>query len=420
MESVKKLELLWSVRQNWGVCRDFARNAMGLDIKDILVSSSLACLVAVSLPAGAAQPDNPQAATAVDRGALAAEVLETWADFRIPVDANNSTPWGNVDLRAWVKVATVEQLLAARLATTFDGVVTALRSGASKFTGAVALVAGQPVTTNALGNLTADLVYTPLTPCRIIDTRSPTPAILGPNNGRQFGIVSTDYSAQGGQAASCGVPANVSAVAINVVSTGQTGFGNLKIVETMGGLPSASFLNYQPGVNLANAGISKVALVSSTQGLYIHSTNSASHAVVDIMGYFSSPGSQQAVATEDAPGSLTLSNSPVICQVSLTPTQNWTARPTGAVSLLVDSAGSLGWGSYFVYSTDGGAVWNSTAGFIIRGGAPASTWGYSSTNPVDVLSLTSGTNYLFGIKVFRETGTGNATNSRCGLRVALE
>ena len=419
MKSEKKIVLCSSDSSTRGVWRERVRAVLSLD-KKILTRFGLACLTAASMSAGAAQPDNPQAAAVVDRGALAAEVFETWANFRVPGDARNSTPWGVIDLNAWIKAATVEQLTAARMATTFDGVVRALRSGTSKVTGAVVLAAGQPVTTSALGSLTSDLVYTPVTPCRIIDTRLPTPAILGPNNGRQFGIVSTDYSAQGGQAASCGIPANVSAVAINVVSTGQTGIGNLKIVETWGGLPNASFLNYQQGVNLANAGISKVAFVSSTEGLYIHSTNSASHAVVDIMGYFS-PGSQQAVSTETSGGALTLANAPVICQVSFTPTQNWTARPTSAVSLLADSAGSLGWGSYFVYSTDGGATWNfSSAIWVIRGGAPASTWGYSSTNPVDVLSLSSGTNYLFGIKVIRYTGTGNSTDSRCGLRVALE
>lgn len=420
MESVKKIEVLWSARQNWSAWRDFARNALGLGMKNILVRSSLACLVAVSLPAVAAQRDNPQAVTFADRGVLAAEVLETWADFRIPVDANNSTPWGYVDLRAWVKAAITEQLLAARMATTFDGVVKALRPSASKTTGAVALAAGQPVTTNALGNLASDLVYTPITPCRIIDTRASVAGIIGANNGQQFYVSSANYSSQGGQAASCGIPANVSAVAINVVSTGQTGPGHLRVIESGGGIPTVSFLNYQWGVNLANAGISRVGTYLSNTGIFIYSANSASHAVVDIMGYFSSPGSQQAVSTEGAPGSLTLSNSPVICQVSLTPTQNWTARPTGAVSLLADSAGSLGWASNFVYSTDAGLSWFTPAGIFIRGGAPASTWGYSSTNPVDALSLASGTSYLFGIQVFRYSGSGNATDSRCALRVALE
>ena len=50
--------------------------------------------------------------------------------------------------------------------------------------------------TNSFGSSTAsaevsireDLVYTPVTPCRIIDTRLPTPNILGPNSGRDFGI----------------------------------------------------------------------------------------------------------------------------------------------------------------------------------------------------------------------------------------
>ncbi len=136
-----------------------------------------------------------------------------------------------------------------------------------------------------------DLVYTPVTPCRIIDTRAPTPNILGPNSGRDFGITSSDYSAQGGQAASCGIPANASAVAINVVSTGQSGLGNLRVIQSGVAVPNVAFLNYRPGVNTANAGIARVAAPSSTNGLFIYSGGSQSHAVVDIMGYFSAAAS---------------------------------------------------------------------------------------------------------------------------------
>ena len=387
--------------------------------KRVLALSSLVGAMAVSVSALAA--DNPQAAAAVDRSAVATQILDDWAGFPVPVDAQNNTPWGPVDLTGWVRVATVEQLLAARMATTFDGVVTALRPATVKAPGAVALGAGQPISANALGSLTSDLVYTPVTPCRIIDTRGGTlPAKLGPNTGRDFGISSSNYSAQGGQAASCGIPAGVSAVAINVVSTGQTGLGHLKVVESGASLPGAAFLNYQPGVNTANAGISKVALVSSTQGLFLYSGGSASDAVVDIMGYFTSPSSSQAAST-DGSGAVTFPAAAPVCQTApFTPTQNWTARPFGAVSLLADASGSLGFGTHVKYSTDGGTTWNNASGsWIMRGGAGASSWGYSAPNVTSTISLVNGLTYIFGIEVIRYTGTGNATDSRCSLRVAV-
>ena len=394
--------------------------------KRVLALSSLVGAMAVSVSALAA--DNPQAAAAVDRSAVATQILDDWAGFPVPVDAQNNTPWGPVDLTGWVRVATVEQLLAARMATTFDGVVTALRPGTAKAPGAVALGAGQPISANALGSLTSDLVYTPVTPCRIIDTRlGVAPAKLGPNSGRNFGISSSNYSAQGGQAASCGIPVGVSAVAINVISTGQvvslplqTGYGNLKVTETGAAVPTAGFLNFQPGINTANAGISKVALVSSTQGLFLYSAGSASDAVVDIMGYFTSPSGSQAASTEGA-GGITFPAAAPVCQTApYTPTQNWTARPFGAVSLLADASGALGFATNFKYSTDGGTTWTyGAAGTWQRGGAAASSWGYSAINATDKVLLTSGLTYIFGIEVLRLTGTGNATDSRCSLRVVV-
>ena len=282
--------------------------------------------------------------------------------------------------------------------------------------------------TNSFGSSTAsaevlireDLVYTPVTPCRIIDTRFPTPNILGPNSGRDFGISSSDYSAQGGQAGSCGIPANASAVAINVVSTGQSGVGHLRVIQSGVAVPNVAFLNYQPGVNLANAGIARVAAPSSTNGLFIYSGGSQSHAVVDIMGYFSAAASQAPINMEANPGALNLASPVVICQASLTPTQNWTARPSGSVSILADASGALNWASYFVYSTNAGASWSAASGNVMRGGAEASGWGYSSTNASDVVSLNAATQYVFGIRVYRVSGAGGVANSQCALSVGME
>ena len=282
--------------------------------------------------------------------------------------------------------------------------------------------------TNSFGSNTAsaevsireDLVYTPVTPCRIIDTRFPTPNILGPNSGRDFGITSSDYSAQGGQAASCGIPTNASAVAINVVSTGQSGLGNLRVIQSGVAVPNVAFLNYQPGVNLANAGIARVAAPSSTNGLFIYSGGAQSHAVVDIMGYFSAAASQAPINMEANPGALSLANPVVICQSTLTPIQNWTARPSGSVSILADASGALNWASYFVYSTNAGASWSAASGNVMRGGAEASSWGYSSTNASDVVSLNAATQYVFGIRVYRVSGVGGVANSQCALSVGME
>lgn len=389
-------------------------------VKRALALSSVVCLMTVSISVRAATPDNPN--PAIDRGAVAAQILGDWAGFPVPVDAQNNTPWGPVDLAGWVKAATVDQLLAASTATTFDAVVTALRPASAKAPGAVALGSGQPISANALGSTTSDLVYTPVTPCRVIDTRLTVAGKIGPNVGRQFAIPSTDYSGQGGVPNSCGVPSGVSAVAINVASTGQTGLGHLKVIESGGGTPSAAFLNYQPGVNLANAGISRIGTYLGNTGIYIYSGGSQSDVVVDIMGYFTQATHQTPPKIEGISGAISFATyDNYVCQVNFTPTQNWTGKPVGYVAVQADSGGTLSWWSSFAVSTNGGTIWGyGTSMYFPTSSAPASSWGYSTVSPIDSVSLTAGVPYRFAIRVQRSSATGAAQNSRCALKVELE
>ena len=142
-----------------------------------------------------------------------------------------------------------------------------------------------------LGSATNDLVFTPVTPCRIIDTRFASGVLagrIGPNSGKQFQVNMGNYSSQGGYAGSCGIPINPAAVAINVASTDQTGTGHIRVIVTGGGVPLAALLNYEAGTNISNAAVVR-SLETGTNDIFIYSGVSASHVVVDIMGYFAAP-----------------------------------------------------------------------------------------------------------------------------------
>ena len=85
-----------------------------------------------------------------------------------------------------------------------------------------------------LGDISADLVYTPVTPCRIIDTRNPgsLTGIIAANTTRGFyasdpgGNCVTGYSCQGGSTTNCGVPHGpATAVMINYVAIGPAAAG---------------------------------------------------------------------------------------------------------------------------------------------------------------------------------------------------
>src|SRR5256885_16998335 len=70
---------------------------------------------------------------------------------------------------------------------------------------------------DVLGDSAADLSYTPVTPCRILDTR----IVGGPiaaGGQRNFLVTGTNLSSQGGSATGCGVPTAGTAAVINFVA----------------------------------------------------------------------------------------------------------------------------------------------------------------------------------------------------------
>lgn len=90
-----------------------------------------------------------------------------------------------------------ETLLAAGKATSYEAMT--------------AVLAGRPADKSgplALGSAGYDMVYTPVTPCRLADTRVAGGQITGGTT-RQFDADGPDLSFQGGSANGCGVPYGV-------------------------------------------------------------------------------------------------------------------------------------------------------------------------------------------------------------------
>jgi hypothetical protein len=259
---------------------------------------TIALGVALAAPAFAQAPDGRTAVTAEDeelahvrtnRSDVVAEILDRWGAHLPAGNAALNLASGRERLAAALRSARAEQLLAADRAQSEEELWASLSAARAEL-GVIPLEPGRPIP-NTLGSTTGDLVFTPLTPCRIVDTRFASGALagrIGPNAGKQFEVNLGNYSAQGGNAGTCGLGFNVEAVAINVTSTDQTGPGNLRVVETGGGVPTVSLLNYTPGVNLANAAVVR-ARDSGAADIFIYSGVSSSHVVVDLMGYFTAP-----------------------------------------------------------------------------------------------------------------------------------
>jgi hypothetical protein len=143
--------------------------------------------------------------------------------------------------------------------------------------------------TNAL----VDVVFTPITPCRIINTTvSGGPITAGST--RNFVVAgTTGFAAQGGNASGCGIPRGPAVAAvINYVAVNAAGAGDLRVTPLGTPVPLASVINYAavPGLNIANGVATKLCSPGASCGfdITIQADSSTTGLVADVMGYYSS------------------------------------------------------------------------------------------------------------------------------------
>jgi hypothetical protein len=134
--------------------------------------------------------------------------------------------------------------------------------------------------------------FTPLTPCRVVDSRigrgtqGPlTPGVVHPIafSGR-CGIPTR--SVLGG-----GIDVNeATAVALNIVAVAPAGFGHLVAWPSNQGMPETAIINYSPGQTVANGVTVPMCQEDCPAGdISFVAGVSAVHLVVDVMGYYSKP-----------------------------------------------------------------------------------------------------------------------------------
>ena len=152
-----------------------------------------------------------------------------------------------------------------------------------------------------------NLVFTPLAPCRVIDTRQTgAGGPLVPNVTRNFFLrgPARNYQttpAQGGKSSGCGIPdlsadggleGNLArAVALNIVAVNPAGPGHLTAWPTNQQPPEASVINYGTAGALANGIALPLCDTESfnpcTSGdLSFQAAVSSVHLVVDVVGYY--------------------------------------------------------------------------------------------------------------------------------------
>lgn len=212
-----------------------------------------------------------------------------------------------------------------------------------------------------LGSAASDLVYTPITPCRILDTRVAGGAIAGTFS-RDFNAVvgsGGNFSSQGGSATDCGaVAAGQAAVVINVTAVTPTGAGFATVYPFGATRPLASSVNYTAGAIVNNTVVAKLPNPLTTKDFSIY-TFATSDFVADIVGYYAPPQATALECTRQFGSFVSVPANTYGFGVSATCPTGYTATGLGieaaANVVMADSAISSGGGTIFTYNLGGTA-----------------------------------------------------------------
>lgn len=140
--------------------------------------------------------------------------------------------------------------------------------------------------------LVQGLLFTPLIPCRIVDTRIAGGPIAA-NSQRSFLVnrpaPGVFYSGQGGSSTSCDIPLDARSVLMNFTVVSPGGPGYLRAFAFGQPTTNTSTLNYAavPELNIANGLAVQVCLTGTcTFDLTAEANQSGTDLVIDVFGYF--------------------------------------------------------------------------------------------------------------------------------------
>jgi hypothetical protein len=246
------------------------------------------------------------ALTSKQRGQMARDFVLKWGPYFQQTYHQPIGRWAIKQARIF-GTADADNLRDAMRKTTLESAFLAMR-GQSMSDAEIAVFVSQKgmIKPRALGDLAADLVFTPLPPCRIFDTRSVGGQIASGST-RSFDTYpfssNTNFVYQGGTAAgNCGVSPDAAAVMINIAAPLPSVGGFLTVFPYGTTRPFASNLDYVAG-ELKNNEI----IATSANGLYDISVyaHGQTHVAADVVGYFIRPGATALQCQDTANTSVT-------------------------------------------------------------------------------------------------------------------
>ncbi len=282
--------------------RRFACCVLGLAVMLVASGSAASAQVRIMPSQGGNQTDIEQmraiflehqqreaalAAIAQDRASFISSLLDR---FTLEIAARDGNDRVRNGIAALLMGTDPEKLYRVSQAKTF-GELQTLLVGKTAAGPAVSLAPGEVGPPDTLGSAGTDLVYYPVSPCRALDTRFAGPLYLGPwaaNTSKDIMVTDPIQNSQGGLAA-CGIPLGPArAVVLNIAAVWPANAGYFRIYPYGETLPNASILNFAGGDVIANAVVAPICLFCAFD-LTVRTDQSASHVVVDVLGYFAAP-----------------------------------------------------------------------------------------------------------------------------------
>ncbi|MCA0394535.1 MAG: hypothetical protein LCH70_10550 [Proteobacteria bacterium] len=211
------------------------------------------------------------------RDELSGAIVREWASSGAVRDSVSQGEWSQ-RMASVLQNADIVNLERAASAVDFNSMNKALMGNANSLAPSA----------HKIGQAGSDLVYTPLTPCRIVDTRIVGGPILA-NSSRGFvAFTSTDFTAQGGDASNCGIPENASALTVKITANHPTHHGYFTVFPSNEARPLASSLNYIANVDTSNESHFRLCRPACPTQFSVYSIFQ-SNLVIDVNGYFMEP-----------------------------------------------------------------------------------------------------------------------------------
>jgi hypothetical protein len=166
----------------------------------------------------------------------------------------------------------------------------------------------------SLGSNTDSLVYTPIAPCRMVDTRGTgaRTGLIVPGAPRSFDLTTSGYvKGQGGAVAGCtGLPTvSPAAWAANITVTGYGAIGGLKAYGFSQPEPNASIINYQGGIFAVANGQTLPGCYACADDVTIAAFSASTHVIIDVVGYYFAAGTGNSSVSRFAGTATNINNS---------------------------------------------------------------------------------------------------------------